>query len=91
MLALFIIGGAFILFYDDHNTWAKGGNSLSDWDIFSNGIMGNKISVDNLKKAFSNLYEAVKNNAIPTLKGYAEIFETWHVETLLVQPIKPDR
>ncbi len=53
--------------------------------------MGNEISVDNLKKAFSNLCEAVKNNAIPILKGYAEIFETWHMETLLVQPIKPDR
>ena len=53
--------------------------------------MSNKISVDNLKKAFSNLYEAVKNNAIPTLKGYAEIIKTWHVETLLVQPIKPNR
>ena len=44
-----------------------------DWTVFSNGIKDSKMSVYTLKKAFSNLYETVKNNAIPTLKGYAEI------------------
>ncbi|WP_236445186.1 hypothetical protein, partial [Escherichia coli] len=33
------------------------------------------LSVDNLKNAFSNLGKDMLNNAIPTLKGYAEILD----------------
>ena len=72
-IAITALGAAFLLLLDDYKTWAKGGNSLFDWTAFSNGIKDSKMSVDTLKKAFSNLYETIKNNAIPTLKGYAEI------------------
>ena len=71
--AVTALAGAFVLLYDDYDTWAKGGKSLFDWGAFSAGIKDSKMSVDTLSAAFSNLVDAVKNNTIPTLKGYAEI------------------
>ncbi|WP_371751792.1 hypothetical protein [Snodgrassella alvi] len=71
--AVTALAGAFVLLYDDYDTWAKGGKSLFDWGAFSAGIKDSKMSVDTLRAAFSNLVDAVKNNTIPTLKGYAEI------------------
>ncbi|WP_370580277.1 phage tail tip lysozyme [Snodgrassella alvi] len=71
--AVTALAGAFVLLYDDYNTWAKGGKSLFDWGAFSAGIKDSKMSVDTLCTAFGNLVDAVKNNTIPTLKGYAEI------------------
>lgn len=71
--AVTALAGAFVLLYDDYNTWAKGGKSLFDWGAFSAGIKDSKMSVDTLRAAFGNLVDAVKNNTIPTLKGYAEI------------------
>lgn len=71
--AVTALAGAFVLLYDDYDTWAKGGKSLFDWSSFSAGIKDSKISVDTLSAAFGNLVDAVKNNTIPTLKGYAEI------------------
>lgn len=71
--AVTALAGAFVLLYDDYNTWAKGGKSLFDWGTFSAGIKDSKMSVDTLRAAFGNLVDAVKNNTIPTLKGYAEI------------------
>ena len=71
--AVTALAGAFVLLYDDYDTWAKGGKSLFDWGAFSAGIKDSKMSVDTLRTAFSNLVDAVKNNTIPTLKGYAEI------------------
>ena len=71
--AVTALAGAFVLLYDDYDTWAKGGKSLFDWGAFSAGIKDSKMSVDTLRAAFGNLVDAVKNNTIPTLKGYAEI------------------
>ena len=71
--AVTALAGAFVLLYDDYDTWAKGGKSLFDWSSFSAGIKDSKMSVDTLCTAFGNLVDAVKNNTIPTLKGYAEI------------------
>ncbi|MGE9659091.1 hypothetical protein ACQP6C_11455 [Snodgrassella alvi] len=71
--AVTALAGAFVLLYDDYDTWAKGGKSLFDWGAFSAGIKDSKMSVDTLSAAFGNLVDAVKNNTIPTLKGYAEI------------------
>ena len=71
--AVTALAGAFLLLYDDYDTWAKGGKSLFDWGAFSAGIKDSKMSVDTLCVAFGNLVDAVKNNTIPTLKGYAEI------------------
>ena len=71
--AVTALAGAFVLLYDDYDTWAKGGKSLFDWSSFSAGIKDSKMSVDTLCAAFGNLVDAVKNNTIPTLKGYAEI------------------
>lgn len=71
--AVTALAGAFLLLYDDYDTWAKGGKSLFDWGAFSAGIKDSKMSVDTLRAAFGNLVDAVKNNTIPTLKGYAEI------------------
>ena len=71
--AVTALAGAFVLLYDDYDTWAKGGKSLFDWSSFSAGIKDSKMSVDTLCTAFGNLVNAVKNNTIPTLKGYAEI------------------
>lgn len=71
--AVTALAGAFVLLYDDYDTWAKGGKSLFDWGAFSAGIKDSKMSVDTLCTAFGNLVDAVKNNTIPTLKGYAEI------------------
>ena len=71
--AVTTLAGAFLLLYDDYDTWAKGGKSLFDWGAFSAAIKDSKMSVDTLRAAFSNLVDAVKNNTIPTLKGYAEI------------------
>lgn len=71
--AVTALAGAFVLLYDDYDTWAKGGKSMFDWGAFSAGIKDSKMSVDTLRTAFSNLVDAVKNNTIPTLKGYAEI------------------
>ena len=71
--AVTALAGAFLLLYDDYDTWAKGGKSLFDWGAFSAAIKDSKMSVDTLRTAFSNLVDAVKNNTIPTLKGYAEI------------------
>ena len=71
--AVTALAGAFVLLYDDYDTWARGGKSLFDWSSFSAGIKDSKMSVDTLCTAFGNLVDAVKNNTIPTLKGYAEI------------------
>ena len=71
--AVTALAGAFLLLYDDYDTWAKGGKSLFDWGAFSAAIKDSKMSVDTLCTAFGNLVDAVKNNTIPTLKGYAEI------------------
>ena len=71
-----LVGGlaaAFGLLYNDYKTWAEGGESLFDWESFANGIKDSKVSVETLKTAFFNLCSTVANNAIPTLKGYAEI------------------
>ena len=65
------MAGAFVLLLDDYDTWAKGGKSLFGWGSFSAGIKDSKMSVDTLCTAFGNLVDAVKNNTIPTLKGYA--------------------
>ena len=70
--AVTALAGAFLLLYDDYDTWAKGGKSLFDWGAFSTAIKGIKISVDTLCTAFGNMVKAVKNNAIPALKSYAE-------------------
>lgn len=67
------LAAAFVLLYDDYKTWANGGKSLFDWTSFAAGIKDSKMSVDTLREAFGNLVSAVKNNTIPTLKGYAEI------------------
>lgn len=71
-----LVGGlaaAFGLLYNDYKTWSEGGESLFDWESFANGIKDSKVSVETLKTAFFNLCSTVANNAIPTLKGYAEI------------------
>lgn len=67
------LAAAFVLLYDDYKTWANGGKSLFDWTSFAAGIKDSKMSVDTLREAFGKLVSAVKNNTIPTLKGYAEI------------------
>ena len=72
VLVVMALAAAFLLLYDDYDTWSKGGNSLFDWGAFSNGIMGSKMSIDTLRIAFGNMVNAVKNNAIPALKSYAE-------------------
>ncbi|ADO14455.1 AB1gp84 [Acinetobacter phage AB1] len=70
-----LLGAAFGLLYDDYKTWAEGGKSLFDWGAFKKYIDDSTLSVDNLKNAFSNLGKDMLNNAIPTLKGYAEILD----------------
>lgn len=67
------LAGAFVLLYDDYKTWAEGGNSLFKWDAFSGYIDTTTLSVDNLKNAFNGAWQELKNNLVPTLKGYAEI------------------
>lgn len=44
--AVTALAGAFVLLYDDYDTWAKGGKSLFDWGAFSAGIKDSKMSVD---------------------------------------------
>ncbi|ARB06747.1 lysozyme like domain [Acinetobacter phage WCHABP12] len=73
ILVVGALGAAFGLLYDDYKTWAEGGKSLFDWGAFKKYIDDSTLSVDNLKNAFSNLGKDMLNNAIPTLKGYAEI------------------
>uniref|UniRef100_A0AB39C8U4 Tape measure protein n=1 Tax=Acinetobacter phage vB_AbaM-SPB TaxID=3236747 RepID=A0AB39C8U4_9CAUD len=73
ILVVGALGAAFGLLYDDYKTWAEGGKSLFDWGAFRKYIDDSTLSVDNLKNAFSNLGKDMLNNAIPTLKGYAEI------------------
>lgn len=50
------VAAAFIALYDDYKTWAEGGESLFDWEKFSNYINKANLSVDNLKKAFLGLF-----------------------------------
>lgn len=69
------LGAAFIALYDDYKTWAEGGKSLFNWGAFAEYIDKSKLSVDNLKNAFSNLAKDMISNAIPTLRGYAEIID----------------
>ncbi|AYP69094.1 hypothetical protein [Acinetobacter phage vB_AbaM_IME512] len=75
ILVVGALGAAFGLLYDDYKTWAEGGKSLFDWGAFRKYIDDSTLSVDNLKNAFSNLGKDMLNNAIPTLKGYAEILD----------------
>ncbi|UMO77857.1 tape measure protein [Acinetobacter phage Cato] len=75
ILVVGALGAAFGLLYDDYKTWAEGGKSLFDWGAFKKYIDDSTLSVDNLKNAFSNLGKDMLNNAIPTLKGYAEILD----------------
>ncbi|QYC51718.1 hypothetical protein [Acinetobacter phage Abp95] len=75
ILVVGALGAAFGLLYDDYKTWADGGKSLFDWGAFRKYIDDSTLSVDNLKNAFSNLGKDMLNNAIPTLKGYAEILD----------------
>lgn len=70
-----LLGGAFIALYDDYKTWAEGGKSLFNWGAFRDYIDKSTLSVDNLKNAFSNLAKDLISNAIPTLRGYAEIID----------------
>lgn len=70
-----LLSTAFIALYDDYKTWAEGGKSLFNWGAFSDYIDKSTLSVNNLKDAFVNLGKDMLNNAIPTLKGYAEILD----------------
>ena len=67
------LAGAFVLLYDDYKTWAEGGNSLFKWDAFSGYIDTSTLSVNNLKDAFKGAWQELKENLMPTLKGYVEI------------------
>ncbi|ORF05870.1 hypothetical protein BGI03_09125 [Snodgrassella alvi] len=53
--AVTALAGAFLLLYDDYDTWAKGGKSLFDWTAFANGIKNSKIMIDALGESFKKL------------------------------------
>lgn len=53
--AVTALAGAFLLLYDDYDTWAKGGKSLFDWTAFANGIKNSKILIDALGESFKKL------------------------------------
>ena len=53
--AVSALAGAFLLLYDDYDTWAKGGKSLFDWTAFANGIKNSKILIDALGESFKKL------------------------------------
>ncbi|NUF09783.1 CHAP domain-containing protein [Snodgrassella sp. ESL0324] len=53
--AVTALAGAFVLLYDDYDTWAKGGKSLFDWTAFANGIKNSKIMIDALGESFKKL------------------------------------
>lgn len=67
------LGAAFGLLYNDYKVWAEGGKSLFDWGAFRKYIDDSTLSTSNLRNSFKNLTSEMINNAIPTLKGYAEI------------------
>ena len=67
------LAGAFVLLYDDYKTWAEGGNSLFKWDAFTSYIDKAKISVDSLRNAFKDVWKQLKEDTMPTLKGYVDI------------------
>jgi hypothetical protein len=49
------LAAAFGLLYDDYKTWAEGGKSLFNWEMFDNYINKINISVDSLAKGFAQL------------------------------------
>lgn len=73
ILVVGALGAAFGLLYNDYKVWAEGGKSLFDWGAFRKYIDDSTLSTSNLRNSFKNLTSEMINNAIPTLKGYAEI------------------
>jgi hypothetical protein len=49
------LAAAFGLLYDDYKTWAEGGKSLFNWELFDNYIKKTDISVDSLAKGLAQL------------------------------------
>src|SRR6185436_6636962 len=49
------LAAAFGLLYDDYKTWAEGGKSLFNWEMFDNYIKKTDISVDSLAKGLAQL------------------------------------
>ena len=49
------LAAAFALLYDDYKTWADGGKSLFDWELFDTYIRNTDVSVGSLAKGFSRL------------------------------------
>lgn len=49
------LAAAFGLLYDDYKTWAEGGKSLFNWELFDNYIKKTDVSVDSLAKGLAQL------------------------------------
>lgn len=69
------VAAAIGLLYDDYVTWANGGESLFNWDVFTKWIKTANLSIDNLKSAISFLITGYKNwgKALQAGKDWLEL------------------
>lgn len=69
------VAAAIGLLYDDYVTWANGGESLFNWDVFIKWIKTANLSIDNLKSAISFLITGYKNwgKALQAGKDWLEL------------------
>lgn len=66
------LAAAFGLLYDDYKTWAEGGKSLFNWELFDNYIKKTDISVDSLAKGLAQLL-----TGYDSLSDAQEAFMKW--------------
>lgn len=66
------LAAAFGLLYDDYKTWADGGKSLFNWELFDNYIKNTDISVDSLAKGLAQLL-----TGYDSLSDAQEAFMKW--------------
>lgn len=69
------VAAAIGLLYDDYVTWANGGESLFNWDVFIKWIKTASLSIDNLKSAISFLITGYKDwgKALQAGKDWLEL------------------
>ncbi|WP_432785031.1 hypothetical protein AAEX37_01952 [Oligella sp. MSHR50489EDL] len=69
------LGAAFALLYDDYKTWARGGESLFDWEKFTRAIKRSSEVVKELWQNIKDLFRDITEKLQPTFKKLGEAYK----------------